>query len=116
MERGPGDRGRRCVLQIIKEEWKNVKSSVLRYHRELRREQGEGWIQSLRTELEPSVQCLLREDWKEVAKKYLHKLEEAREIYHNTTKERDQEGEDKKEGESKKEDNTREKRRRKGDL
>ena len=27
-----GVEGRRCILQIIKEEWKTVKPSVLRYH------------------------------------------------------------------------------------
>ena len=58
-----GIEGRRCILQIIKEEWKNVKPSILRYHRELRRELGEGWIQSLRTDLEPAVHRLLGEDW-----------------------------------------------------
>ena len=67
------------------------------------------------TELEPAVQCLLGEDWKEVAKKYLHELEEeARKIRPNTTKERgeeekDQEGEDKKEEKRKREDNAKEK-------
>ena len=102
-----GVEGRICILRIIKEEWKNVKPSVLRYHRELRRELGEGWNQSLRTELEPAVQRLFGEDWKEVAEKYLYKLEEEeRKMCHNATKERgeeerDQEGEDKKEEERK---------------
>ena len=32
-----GVEGRRCILRIVKEEWKNVKPSVLRYHRKLRR-------------------------------------------------------------------------------
>ena len=109
-----GVEGRRCILQIIKEEWRNVKPSVLRYHLELRREQGEGWIQSLRTELEPAVQCLLGEDWKKVAEKYLHKLEEEeRKICHNTTKERgqeerDQEGKDTKEEQRKLEESAKE--------
>ena len=68
----------------------------------------------MRTELKPAVQCLLGEDWKEVAKKYLHKLEEeTRKMCRNTTKERgeeerDQEDEDKMEQERKKEDNARE--------
>ena len=80
-----GVEGRRCILGIIKEEWKNVKPSVLRYHRESRRELGEGWIQSLRTEIKPAVQRLLGEDWKVVAKKYLHELEdEARKMHRNT--------------------------------
>ena len=36
-------------MQIIKEELRNIKPSILRYHMELRRGLGEGWIQSLRT-------------------------------------------------------------------
>ena len=94
-------------------QWKNVKPSVLRLHRELRREL-EGWIQSLRTELEPAIQGLLGEDWKEVAEKYLYKLEEEeRKMCHNATKERgekerDLESEDKKEEERKPEDNAKE--------
>ena len=61
-------------------------TSVLRYHQELRIELSKEWIKSLRTKLEPAVRCLLGDDWKEVAEKYLHKLEEeAREMYHNTT-------------------------------
>ena len=59
-------------MQIIKEESRNIKRSILRYHRELRRELGEGWIQSLRPELEQAVQCLLGKDWKKEAEKYLH--------------------------------------------
>ena len=43
-----GVEGRSCIMQIIKEDWKNIKPSVLRYYRELRRELKEGWIQSLR--------------------------------------------------------------------
>ena len=66
----------------------------------------------MRTELEPTVQRLLEEDWKELAEKYLHKLEEEeRKICHNATKERgeeerNQEGEDKKEEERKPEDDS----------
>ena len=79
--------GIKCNLRIIKEEWKNLKPSVLRYYQELRRELREGWIQSLRTELEPAVQRLYGEDWEEVAEKYLHKLEEEeRKMCHNATK------------------------------
>ena len=63
-------------MRIIKEEWRNIKPSILRYHKELRRELREGLIQSLRTELEPALQRLLGEDWKEESEKYLHKLEE----------------------------------------
>ena len=37
-----GEEGRKCILQIIKEEWKSVKPSVLRYHPALRRELGDG--------------------------------------------------------------------------
>ena len=53
-----------------------MQTSILRYHRELRGGLGEGWIQSLRTELEPEVKRLLGEDWKEVAEKYIHRQEE----------------------------------------
>ena len=71
-----GEAGRKCILRLIKEEWKSVKPSVLRYHRVLRRELGEDWIQGLKTELEPNVQKLLGEGWKEGAGKYIDKLEE----------------------------------------
>ena len=60
LERRPGVEGRSCIMQIIKEEWKNIKPSVLRYHKELRRE------------LKAAVQGLLGEDWKEEVEKYLH--------------------------------------------
>ena len=53
------EEGRKCILQIIKEEGKSVKPSLLRYHRVLRKVIGEGWIQSLNAELEPIVQWLL---------------------------------------------------------
>ena len=56
-----GEEGRKSIQQVIKEEWKSVKPSVLRYHRALRRELGEELIQSLKTELEPNVQKLLGE-------------------------------------------------------
>ena len=82
-----GVEGRSCIMRILTEEWKNIKPSILRYHRELMRELEEGWIQSLRTELEPAVQRLFRQDWKEEAEKYLHNLkEEERKMCHNTTK------------------------------
>ena len=43
----------------------------------------------MKTGLEPAVQCLLGEDWKEETEKYFHKLEEEeRKMCHNTTKER----------------------------
>ena len=71
-----GEEGKKCILQIVKEEWKSLKPSLLRYHQVLRKELGEGWIQSLDTGLEPSVQRLLREDWKEDAARYIDKLEE----------------------------------------
>ena len=49
----------------------------------------------MRTELEPAVQCLLGEYWKEVAEKYLHKLEEEeRKMWHNAPKERGEEERD----------------------
>ena len=92
-----GVEGISCILQLITEEWKKIKPSILWYHRELRKELGEGWIQSLRTELKPAVQHLLGEDWNEEAEKYIHKLEEKeRKMCHNTKErgkeERDQEG------------------------
>ena len=71
-----GEEGRKCLLRIIKEEWKSVKPSIPRYHPALRRELGEGWIQILKTELEPTIQNILGEGWKEVAGKYIDKLEE----------------------------------------
>ena len=36
----------------------------------------EGWIQNLRTEIEPEVWRHLEEDWTDEAKKYICKLEE----------------------------------------
>ena len=30
-----GVEGRSCIMRIIKEEWKNITPSILRYHREL---------------------------------------------------------------------------------
>ena len=56
--------------------WKSVKPSVLRYHQVLIRELEEDWIQSLKTELEPNLQKLLGEGWKEGLGKYIDKLEE----------------------------------------
>ena len=35
--------GRSYILRIIKEEWGNIKTSVLLHHRELRGELGVGW-------------------------------------------------------------------------
>ena len=81
-----------------------MKPSILRYHRELRGGLGEGRIWSLRTELEPEVRCLLREDWKEEAEKYIHRIaEEKKKRRPNTTKERG-EGERNQEGENLKEE------------
>ena len=106
-----GVEGRSYIMRIIKEEWRNIKPSRLRYHREVRGGLGEGWIQSLRTELEPEVQCLLGKDWKEEAEKYIHRLEEEeKKRCPNTTKERgegerNQEGENAKEEERKTEEN-----------
>ena len=54
----------------------SLKLSLLRYHRELRKELGEGWIQSLNTELQPSVQRFLGDNWKEEAARYINRLEE----------------------------------------
>ena len=111
LERKPGDRGKKLHHANNQRRMKEHKSSVLRYHRELRRELGEVWIQSLRTELEPDVQRLSGEDWKEEAQKYLRKLEEEeRKRCHSTTKElveeeRDQKGEDTQEEERKTEEN-----------
>ena len=80
----------------------------------MRRGLGEGWIQSLRTELQPEVRRLLGEDWKEEAEKYIHRLEEEeRKRCPNTTKERgegerNQEVENTKEEERKTEENANE--------
>ena len=53
-----------------------MKLSILRYHRRFREEIGEDWMQSLKPELDPGVQKILGEGWKENAKKYIEKLEE----------------------------------------
>ena len=69
----------------------------------------------MRTELEPAAQHLLGDDWKEMAEKYLHTLEEEeRKMCHNAIKERgenkiDQEGEEEKEEEWKPEEDAKEK-------
>ena len=98
-----GVEGRSYIMRIIKEEWRNIKPSILRYHRELRGGLGEGWIQSLRTKLELEVWCLLEEDWKEEAEKYIHRLEEKKKRCPNTTKDRG-EGERNQEGENAKDE------------
>ena len=61
--------GRSYILRIIKEEWGNLKPSVLRYHRGLRGELGVGWTQNPKTELEPAVQHLLGKEWRVKAEK-----------------------------------------------
>ena len=71
-----GVAGRSYILRIIKEEWGNLKPSVLRYHRELRGELGVGWIQNPKTELEPAVQHLLGKEWRDQVEKYISILEE----------------------------------------
>ena len=84
-----GVEGRSYIMRIIKEEWRNIKPSRLRYNRQLRRGLGEGWIQSVRTELKPEVWRLLGEEWKEDAEKYICRLEEEEnKRCPNTTKER----------------------------
>ena len=98
-----GVKGKSYTMRIIKEEWRNIKPIRLRYHRELRGGLGERRIQSLRTELEPEVPCLLGEDWKEEAEKYIHRLEEKKKRCPNTTKDRG-EGERNQEGENAKEE------------
>ena len=99
-------------MRIIKEEWRNIKSNILRYHRELRGGLGEGWMQNLRAELEPEVWCPLGEDWKEEVEKYIRRLEEEekKRCPNNTVErekgERNQEGENAKEEERRTEENT----------
>ena len=41
-----GKEGRKCILRIVREEWKSLKPSLLRYHPELSKELGERWIHS----------------------------------------------------------------------
>ena len=60
----------------MKEEWKILKPSLLRYHRELRKELGEGWTHSLGPELGATVQRILGEDWKEKQKNIWPNMEE----------------------------------------
>ena len=54
-----GGKVKRNILQVIKEKWKSVKPSILRYHQTLREKQREDWMQSLKPELEPGVQKIL---------------------------------------------------------
>ena len=71
-----GVAGRSYILRIVKEEWGNLKPSFLRNHRGLRGELGVGWIQNLKIDLEPTVQNLLGEEWRDEAEKYIRILEE----------------------------------------
>ena len=60
-------------IEIWKIKYQNIKFKLLFLKRGS--ELGEGWIQGLKTELEP-VQRILGEGWKEVAEKYIDKLED----------------------------------------
>ena len=71
-----GVEGRIYIMWVIKEEWRNIKPSILRYHRESRGGLGEVRIHNLRADLEPEVWCLLGKAWKEKAEKCICRLEE----------------------------------------
>ena len=38
------EKKKKSILHVIKEEWKSVKPSILRYHRAFKRALGEDWI------------------------------------------------------------------------
>ena len=66
----------RCILRIIKEDQKTINPSILKYHRDLRRELGEGLITPMESGMKEMIQKILGEDWKEEEKIYIARLEE----------------------------------------